>query len=221
MKKLFMFLLVISTSLTLLVFSIEQTSYNKSYYMKNYEENNIEAVTGKNMEELDSITQGLISYLKGGENDLLRPHFNEKEILHMEDVQDLFNLARMIKYIGIIGIIISTYYFLKKKKLKLLAKTLFYGLFSNHIILAIIGFLAYTDFNKYFTYFHLIFFSNDLWILDPRTDLMIQMLPEVFFFTMAAKIMMYFLIYLSIIQLASFIYMKKGSLAIDRKKRSR
>ena len=161
------------------------------------------------MEELHGITEKLILYLKGGENDLLRPHFNEREILHMEDVRDLFDLARMIKYAGIAVIIIGIYYFYKNKEILFMAKTFLYGLFSNHILLIIIGFLAYQDFNKYFTYFHHIFFTNDLWILDPSTDLMIQMLPEEFFSGMAVNIMITFLVYLAILQVVSYLYIRK------------
>lgn len=69
--------------------------------------------------------------------------------------------------------------------------------------------LAYRDFNKYFTYFHLIFFSNDLWQLDPRTDLMIQMLPENFFSSMALNIVITFLITLGLVQVISFFTMVK------------
>lgn len=41
--------------------------------------------------------------------------------------------------------------------------------------------MAMTDFNKYFIKFHEIFFTNDLWLLNPLTDRMIMLLPEVFF----------------------------------------
>ena len=216
MKRILAVLMVIAISLTFFVMSIEQNAYNENFYMKKYKEHNIEQITGKSLEELNPITEKLILYLKGGENDLLRPHFNEKEILHMEDVKALFDLARIIKYIGIIIIILGFYYFWKKKDIVLLAKTCLYGLFSNHIIIIIIGFLAFNDFNKYFTYFHLLFFTNDLWLLDPNTDLMIQMLPEEFFVGMATNIMISFLLYLTMLQVVSYLYIRKNKIKIER-----
>lgn len=216
MRKLVIVLMILSLSLTFLVFSIEQSAYNKDYYLKKYKENDIEKVTGRNMQELEYITDDLILYLKGGHNKLLRPQFNEREILHMEDVRELFNLARTIKYIGIALTIFSFVYFITKKQLKLLAKALLYGLFLNHILFFIIGLLAYIDFNKYFTYFHLIFFTNDLWILNPKTDLMIQMLPENFFFGMAKNIMISFLIYLAILQVVSYLYLRKDMVKYEK-----
>lgn len=216
MKKILVFLMVVAVSLTFLVFSIERNAYNEDYYIKKYEEHNVEKLTQRSMEELRSITNNLILYLKGGKSDLLRPYFNEKEILHMDDVKDLFNLARVVKYIGITIIILGFYYFWKSKSLMLLSRAFLYGLFFNHILLIIVGLLAYKDFNKYFTYFHLVFFTNDLWILDPNTDLMIQMLPEAFFIGVAINIMISFLIYLAILQIVSYLYIRKDKINNER-----
>lgn len=66
------------------------------------------------------------------------------------------------------------------------------------------------DFNRYFTYFHLIFFNNDLWLLNPNTDLLIQMLPEEFFISIFIRIILFFLLNLAIIQIVGYILMKKG-----------
>lgn len=59
------------------------------------------------------------------------------------------------------------------------------------VALALIGIIS-TDFSKYFVVFHKIFFSNDLWILDPRTDMLINIVPEGFFFDTAARIALVF-----------------------------
>lgn len=212
MKKILYVVLIIAISLSLLVTSIENSAYNKGYYLQQFEQNGTREVTGKTMEELDIIAETLIAYLKhkGGE-ELLRPHFNEKEVLHMVDVQDLFDLARLIKYSSMaIAIISMTYIALRVSKVAL-GKVLFLGLFANHVLVLIIGLLVASDFSKYWTIFHHIFFTNDLWLLDPKTDLMIQMLPEPFFSGMALNIAVSFFIYLSIIQLMGIIYMKRGS----------
>jgi integral membrane protein (TIGR01906 family) len=37
------------------------------------------------------------------------------------------------------------------------------------------------DFDRAFTVFHMLFFPNDLWILDPSVDLLINMVPLGFF----------------------------------------
>ncbi len=47
-------------------------------------------------------------------------------------------------------------------------------------ILAVLAGIISTDFNKYFIIFHHIFFNNDLWMLNPDTDLLINIVPEPF-----------------------------------------
>lgn len=64
------------------------------------------------------------------------------------------------------------------------------GLFSA--LICGLAALISTDFTKYFVIFHQIFFDNDLWILDARTDLLINIVPEPFFMDTAARIAMLF-----------------------------
>lgn len=211
LKKILAFILVIGISLSLLVLSLEFNTYNKNYYLNSYEKYNVLDITGKTMEELEVITEDIIQYLKGnGGNELLNPHFNEREILHMEDVVELFNYARIIKYVSITVTILIIAYFIFNKLYITLAKSLSRGLFLNHAIILLLIILVSTDFNKYFTIFHELFFSNDLWILNPRTDLMIQMLPEPFFSTIGLRIGLFFLILLAIIQVSGYLYIRKG-----------
>lgn len=211
LKKFLAFILIISISLSLLVLSLEFNTYNKSYYLDSYEKYNVLETTGKSLEQLEVITEDIIEYLKGnGGNELLNPHFNEKEVLHMEDVVQLFDYARIIKYISITISILIIVYFILNKLYRFLAKTLSLGLFLNHAIIIFLIVLISTNFNKYFTIFHEIFFSNDLWILNPNTDLMIQMLPEPFFSTIGLRIGLFFLIFLAIIQIGAYLYIRKG-----------
>ena len=49
-----------------------------------------------------------------------------------------------------------------------------------------VGAWAVSDFTRAFLWFHEMLFTNDLWLLNPATDLMIRMLPEAFFADIAA-----------------------------------
>ena len=59
------------------------------------------------------------------------------------------------------------------------------------------------DFNAAFIKFHEIFFDNDLWLLDLRTDVLIQMFPEEFFNEMAVAYLTWMLSSLVIPALAA------------------
>ena len=55
-----------------------------------------------------------------------------------------------------------------------------------------LGALIASDFNRYFVIFHHIFFNNDLWILNPATDMLINIVPEPFFMDTAFLILAIF-----------------------------
>lgn len=221
LKKIFLVLLVVLLSLSCLLIAVEKNSFNINFYIESYEKYNIEKVTGKNKMELESITEDILTYLRGDRGrDILEPNFNEREILHMEDVQDLFKIGFRLKYISIFlsVFLIAIFWKMKEKKW---VKNVTIGLFVNWIILGLLFLMIYFDFSKYFTLFHHIFFSNDLWILDPRTDLLIQMLPEDFFMSMATRIVVFFMGYVSIIQFIGFIIIKRGKGKDEKKERKR
>ena len=64
------------------------------------------------------------------------------------------------------------------------------GLACCAAVLAVLAGIISTDFNQYFIMFHHIFFNNDLWMLNPDTDLLINIVPEPFFMDTAARIAM-------------------------------
>ena len=44
------------------------------------------------------------------------------------------------------------------------------------------------DFDSAFNFFHEMLFTNDLWLLDPRTDLLIRICPQSMFMNMGLRI---------------------------------
>lgn len=205
MKKILSVLLVIAISLFSILTATEIVSFNLELYSKSFVEHNIEEVSGKTMEELDQIAEDLTLYLDDkASEEILQPNFNEREILHMVDVKELFRLGKIIRNISLVIIIgLGSYFFVKRERK--VGKFVFWGLFANYFLLILLGMMIYLDFSKYFTLFHHIFFSNDLWLLNPKTDLLIQILPEQFFMSMATRIVLYFLILLALFQ--GFLYL--------------
>lgn len=211
MKKVLSIILVIFLSLSCLLIALENSSFKTAIYSHAYDEYNIQDATGKTHSQLMDITSNLLVYLRGDAGDeILETDFNEREILHMRDVQVLFKYGFILKYISIIiSISIIIFFFIKREK-NILGEYMYKGLFINWIIAGLLLIMIYLDFNKYFTYFHEIFFTNDLWLLDPRTDLLIQMLPEDFFITMAKKIGLSFFTYVAILQGIGYAIYKRG-----------
>ena len=57
-------------------------------------------------------------------------------------------------------------------------------------LLGLAGLLSLVDFSQAFVTFHELAFSNDLWILDPRTDYLIMLYPEGFWLDATLRIAM-------------------------------
>lgn len=170
-----------------------------NYYHKFQVDNSIDQATGKNQDELDVISKDTALYLETGRDRLLEKHFNEKEIAHMRDVFKLYELNSKVTSISIAFIVVTLVLnIVLKNKQNINRKTFFYIL--GIIILSIIfALFVSADFNKYFIKFHEIFFDNDLWLLNPETDLMIQMMPLNFFIGMAKNIFIYFALSLLVV----------------------
>src|SRR5690606_38289172 len=161
MKKILIFILIIFLPLYLLLKSVEINTFDKEFYIDSYEKYGVLKVTGKTIQELEDITDDFLSYLKGkADEKILEKNFNSREILHMIDVKVLFDYGYMLKNISLILILLSIGLLCYFKDYVSLGKTLFYGPFIWWGAILILFLLSLSDFNRYFTYFHLIFFDN-------------------------------------------------------------
>lgn len=212
MKRFFIFMLLLFLPIYLLLQSLEINTFNKDFYLESFKKYDVVEVTGRNLENLSNVTDDLLNYLRDeSDEEILESNFNEREIMHMEDVKNLFDYGFTLKNISFILSLASILILFINRKMKSTGKGIFYGIFIWWGFILLLLIISLTNFNKYFTYFHLIFFNNDLWILNPNTDLLIQMLPEKFFLSIFKRISLLFLVLLSIIQIIGYILMKRGN----------
>ncbi len=195
----------IATIVILLITAFEIGAYSDyGWYEKEYAKYEVLDDLEMEMEDVMHVTEEMMAYLRGNRADLVvdtlvdgeeREFFNDREKAHMADVQNLFVGGLWIRRIAMILFVLVIVAMIKTKAdwRRLLPKSFLIGLGVFTGITAGAGILFMSDFNKYFTLFHEIFFTNDLWLLDPRTDLLIRMLPEGFFMDMVIRIGLIFL----------------------------
>lgn len=179
--------------ITLLITSVEAVVYwLPGYFEKEYAKYNVTEAVDMTMEDLLDVTDEMMAYLRGNRADLhvdttmggiQREFFNEREIAHMEDVRGLFLDALTIRRgcLMIMALCLITLFLLKSDFKRTFPQAVCTGsglFFGVAVVLA--GIIS-TDFSKYFVMFHHIFFTNDLWILNPQTDMLINIVPEGFF----------------------------------------
>ncbi len=212
------FLFVVFTLLSLLFTDVQLAAFNRGYYNRQYLKYDIPANMDISMEELMGSTEKLLLYMEGRRENLdfkaymageEREFFSERDKLHMVDVKELFEKGRLFRNLGVLYIIGFMAYLIKTQRdwKKRLAR---YGLIIfaagvMPIILLII--LMNMDFNKYFTVFHELFFTNDLWLLDPNVDTLVNMFPESFFADTAFRIGYYYIAELLVILISSVSYL--------------
>ena len=186
----------------LLITSIEAVTYwTPGYYEKEYAKYGVLNDVHMEMDDLLDVTDEMMAYLRGSREDLHVPtivdgqpreFFNDREIAHMEDVRGLFlgGLALRRISLGLIVACVILLLLLKADIRRVLPKMICIGSALFFTVLAVLAGIISTDFNQYFILFHHIFFNNELWMLNPDTDLLINIVPEPFFMDTAARIAM-------------------------------
>lgn len=191
-KNIILIFIALSAILFLITMSINIITKDKEYYYVYSQENNITEYTGLNADKVEEMYSNLIDYIYKGDESLINKDFNEREVSHMVDVHKLYNLNMIVTYITS-GILIASIIYLViayKNNISLYRDLKFIRNAFLIILLAIIiltGIIS-LDFDSAFIKFHELFFNNNLWLLDPRTDVMIRMLPQDFFMNMAIRI---------------------------------
>ncbi len=201
----------IAIIIVLLVTSFEIGIYSDfNWYEKEYVKYGVLDDLEMEKEDAMQVTCEMMDYLRGDREDLVvdtavngktREFFNDREKAHMADVQKLF-LGGLNLRLGAIVVLAASgvaLLLVKADWKRVLPKSFLAGAGGFILVSGIFAALIASDFNKYFVMFHEIFFDNDLWLLDPQTDLLIRMLPEGFFFDMVVRIGLLFVISLMIL----------------------
>ena len=186
-------------SLALLLASLHIVAFQPSHYRTQYERLNVPVATRIAMPELMQVTGVMLDYLRGDAptmqttatiDGVYREVFTERELMHMDDVRSLMLLARRVMLpafiAGALCVLLSLLmcYGHARRTFKGLAwgAGLLVGALGAIVLLAVL------NFNALFTRFHLIFFTNDLWLLDPASSVLINMVPLDFFVATASRI---------------------------------
>ena len=195
-------LLTISLIIILFCVSVILPTFSVRYYLREFEKYRLSETMRISQPDLQLVVKNLQRYMAGLDDDLdavatvdgaARSFFNQREILHMEDVRVLFRYGFVALGISAVVFIASAFYIVKNKYYYETARCVMMGVF---VFLGGFGGLAAIialNFDKAFVIFHELFFNNDLWLLDPRTDLLINMLPLEFFINISKTIAVYFL----------------------------
>lgn len=200
-RKLLTLIIAITLVLISLSTAIRYGVTEEGFYDKTFEKLDSRNKVGLNEADFEAVKDLLIAYVDLKTEKFSVPvtiegqkvdFFNDKERSHMVDVRSLFVLNRNIQ-MGAIFCMLLAYLFGKYvlKQRRLLIDGLIVSGMVMLVLISVLGIGATQDFTGVFIKFHELFFSNELWLLDPATDRMIVLLEESFFSSMALRIGVY------------------------------
>ena len=227
-EKIITFISAAALVVMLLLTCVSQAVFgNMNYFRKEFEKYNVTQNIDMEMDDIMYVMDELMDYLHGDRENLenivtevngeTRDFFTEREKTHMADCKVLFDGGFAIRKGAAVVFVALTLLLVFKKKFSLRRFLKYAALFSV-IIAAGAGILAVAasiDFNACFIVFHKLFFNNDLWILDPAEDLIINILVKPFFADMALKIALYCAAVLAVIVITG-----AGIYLSDKKRRN-
>jgi integral membrane protein (TIGR01906 family) len=118
------------------------------------------------------------------------PFFTEREKLHLADCRNIFLGAvkfRVVSVLMIIGLLLAIWFSVKNNTDASLVKTQYARVLAGGYLTALVILVVFAvfliivgmnNFTFLFTKFHHVFFDNDLWILDPRHDNLVNVMQE-------------------------------------------
>ena len=181
---------LVALMLILVLTALHAVGTDDALYFKLQMDAGILPEAGISEDGLLSVDRRLSEYLRGDSAALeVDPPFNEREMTHMGDCQRLFALLRKVRSRlipwAVLLIAGGAYLLQDRRRVRRCA-----CLAPLILLIPLGGFAlwACVDFDGAFTFFHRLLFTNDLWLLDPRTDLLIRICPESMFAAMGLRI---------------------------------
>jgi integral membrane protein (TIGR01906 family) len=142
--------------------------------------------------------------------------FSEKENAHMADVKGIVTTLKIIRWAGggaAVGALALLYLKSREKKSQFLGSVVRgFALAALCLLLAATGLAIWgaVNFDGLFVTFHKAVFRNDLWLLNPNTDLLLALMPLNFFIWYAGEMLKSMLPVLGMMLLIIIAFLKNG-----------
>ena len=137
--------------------------------------------------------------------------FSQREIAHLADIRGLLKSVQVMRYaaVALVGLAFLAYITVRKAYPSLfkairLERSLISGLLAFFALIIAMVIWGLIDFYGLFTAAHHVVFRNDLWLLDPQKDLLLQLMPLELFVSYGLDLLRENAFLLLILPLAAF-----------------
>lgn len=187
-------LFIVAVPLFLITASVTWAFNNPGVYTDGFEKYNISFVTGITEADLEQVSADIRGYFNSREEPLQlgtrvfgreQELFKPKEIVHMRDVKRLVWGVYLIAGVSAVYLLVSIGVgFLRQGRdyFQVLSRRVLWSAGFALVIIVGVGLFALVGFDTLFLKFHQLSFANDFWQLDPRTDFLVMLFPQDFWF---------------------------------------
>ena len=187
-------LFVVAVPLFLVTAGVTWAFNSPGVYQGGFERYDVSRVTGITDADLRQVSADIRSYFNSREEPLAvrtrvfgveRELFNPKEITHMRDVKRLVWGVYIVAAVTALYLLAATGLGLvrhRRRFAEILARRFLWGGALTIALIVGVGLFALVGFDTLFTKFHQLSFANDFWQLDSRTDFLVMLFPEDFWF---------------------------------------
>ena len=215
MNKLIYRLAMMLFILAMFITVIDLNAFNLSYYEKMYEQEKVAETLGLDDDTVMNATHIMLDYLKDRRTDMDyrmsdgSPYYSQRELDHMVDVKNLYQGALLFRNIALLVSLSVMIYAVIKKSFCDLKEASTWSLSVLSVVFFALGLYAWVDFDRFWINFHEVFFTNDLWLLDPAVDRLISMVPLPFFMGLVLRIVLSLVLVLGLSVLVYLYFRKK------------
>lgn len=223
MKRATAYFLSTLASLLLIIailFTCLQIAVNdEEWFYREYAKLGTARQIGMSSKDIVSSMTRLIDYMEGRAPDIVieveaggktREMFNERESAHMVDVRALYQTFRSVRTFGAIAavlMLVISSLAARRDTLKIFSRGFLIAGSIFLFLAVLLGTWVLIDFASFWTQFHLVFFTNDLWLLDPSVDRMILICPEQLFYDIVTRFGGWFLTVMAVLAVSSAAYL--------------
>jgi integral membrane protein (TIGR01906 family) len=188
------FLFVFAVPLFLVTASVAWAFNDPGVYNRGFQKYRISLVAGITEEDLEEVAGGIRHYFNSADEPLqvsTQVYGEERELFNLREVQHMRDVKRLVWWVYAAAVVSGIYlaaatswgmFAHGREFLGVLAQRVIQGVALMAVLVVAVGGFALAGFDALFLRFHQIAFSNDLWLLDPRTDYLLILFPQGFWF---------------------------------------
>ncbi len=200
------FLAALLLILAMLFTSLQLVMHDADYFRSRYEAYGTADEIGISTDDITRALMQLVYYMEGDvpsidltvtEDGQEVSMYNDRERLHMVDVQVLYQNFRTLRNFAVpaaaVLLIAAGAMLQKGSRLRIFAKAYLFALHACAVVIGLLSIWVAVDFTGFWIKFHHVFFTNDLWLLSYATDRMIRICPERLFYDIVVRFALLFI----------------------------